>query len=92
MVTSDIKAKKPLFQNKLDVGCFLLQRLFKSKNVPDLVLAAVILALLLVGAVMVYSSSYVWAEYKYADQFFYLKRQLLFCGVGVIGMLFIMIR
>src|SRR5699024_3200639 len=39
---------------------------------------------------MVYSSSYVWSEYKYADQFFYLKRQLLFCGVGVIGMFFFM--
>nr|WP_245745256.1 stage V sporulation protein E [Lentibacillus persicus] len=66
----------------------MLQRLFKSKNIPDLVLAAVILSLLVVGAVMVYSSSYVWAEYKYGDQFFYLKRQLLFCGVGLIGMLF----
>lgn len=39
---------------------------------------------------MVYSSSYVWAEYKYADSFYYVKRQLLFCGVGVIAMFFIM--
>ncbi|WP_257720698.1 stage V sporulation protein E [Lentibacillus amyloliquefaciens] len=68
----------------------MLRSLFKTKNVPDLVLAAVILSLLLVGAVMVYSSSYVWAEYKYADQYFFLKRQLLFLGVGVLGMLFFM--
>ncbi len=39
---------------------------------------------------MVYSSSYVWAEYKYADSFFYVKRQLLFCGVGLVAMFFIM--
>lgn len=39
---------------------------------------------------MVYSSSFVWAEYKYADSFFYVKRQLLFCGVGLVAMFFIM--
>lgn len=39
---------------------------------------------------MVYSSSYVMAEYKYADTFFYVKRQLLFCGIGVAAMFFIM--
>lgn len=40
---------------------------------------------------MVYSSSNIWAEYKYADSFFFVKRQLLFAGVGVIAMLVIML-
>lgn len=39
---------------------------------------------------MVYSSSYVWAEYKYADSLYFLKRQLLFASVGVAGMIFFM--
>ncbi len=39
---------------------------------------------------MVYSSSYIWAEYKYADSLYFLKRQLLFAGVGVAGMIFFM--
>lgn len=39
---------------------------------------------------MVFSSSYVWADYKFDDKFFYLKRQLLFVGVGIIAMFFFM--
>src|SRR5699024_1112900 len=35
------------------------------------------------------SSSYAWAEYKYDDAFFYVKRQLLFASLGIIGMIFI---
>ncbi|WP_156290553.1 stage V sporulation protein E [Oceanobacillus salinisoli] len=50
----------------------------------------IIIVLLIVGVVMVYSSSYVWSEYKFGDRFFYLKRQLLFAGVGVIAMFFFM--
>ncbi|MFB4167589.1 stage V sporulation protein E [Virgibacillus sp. JSM 102003] len=68
----------------------MFRKIFKNQNAPDYTLLAVILSLLLIGIVMVYSSSYVWAEYKYADSFFYVKRQLLFCGVGVIAMFFIM--
>src|SRR5690625_2961411 len=39
---------------------------------------------------MVYSSSNVWAEYKYGDQFFFLKRQLFFASLGTVAMIVIM--
>ena len=39
---------------------------------------------------MVYSASAIWAEYKFDDSFFFAKRQLLFAGVGIIAMFFIM--
>lgn len=39
---------------------------------------------------MVLSSSYIWAEYKFGDHLFFMKRQLLFAGVGVVAMFFIM--
>lgn len=39
----------------------------------DLVLMTAILILLFVGAVMVYSSSSIWAGYQFNDEFFYLK-------------------
>ncbi|MFC2950195.1 stage V sporulation protein E [Virgibacillus sediminis] len=61
-----------------------------GKHVPDYVLLAVIGSLLSVGMVMVYSSSYVWAEYKFGDSLYYVKRQLLFAGAGVAAMFFIM--
>lgn len=35
---------------------------------------------------MVYSSSHIWAAYKFGDPFFYVKRQLLFGGAGLIAM------
>ncbi|WP_412975358.1 stage V sporulation protein E [Ornithinibacillus sp. 179-J 7C1 HS] len=60
------------------------------KDRPDYFLFSVIILLLIIGIVMVYSSSYIWAEYKYADSLYFVKRQLLFAGVGVAGMFFFM--
>ena len=48
------------------------------------------LTLLAVGLIMVYSASAVWADYKFQDTFFFAKRQLLFAGLGVVAMFFIM--
>lgn len=62
----------------------------KTKLKVDYFLLGIILTLLIIGVVMVYSSSYVWAEYKYEDGFFFAKRQLLFAGVGVIAMFIMM--
>lgn len=41
------------------------------------------------GLIMIYSSSYVWAEYKFNDQFKYVKNQGLFLIIGIILMLLI---
>ncbi|MGE6258658.1 stage V sporulation protein E [Heyndrickxia sporothermodurans] len=61
-----------------------------KKSNPDLLLIIVTLTLLTVGLIMVYSASAIWANYKFHDSFFFAKRQLLFAGVGVIAMFFIM--
>ncbi|WP_212925032.1 stage V sporulation protein E [Oceanobacillus sp. J11TS1] len=52
-------------------------------------LFGLIVVLLCIGVLMVYSSSYIWSEYKFNDSFYYLKRQLLFAGIGFIGMVVI---
>src|SRR5699024_11755524 len=57
---------------------------------PDYTLLVVIIVLLIIGTVMVYSSSHIWAEYKYEDAFFFVKRQLLFSTVGIVSMVLIM--
>lgn len=62
----------------------------KTKSTPDLVFLTVTLALLAIGLVMVYSASAVWASYKFDDAFFFAKRQLLFAGVGIVAMFFVM--
>ncbi len=61
-----------------------------KKNVTGFLLVIITLLLLTIGLIMVYSASAVWATYKYDDSFFFAKRQLLFAGIGVIAMFFIM--
>lgn len=61
-----------------------------KKAAPDFILVLTTLSLLAVGMIMVYSSSAVWADYKFDDSFFFAKRQLLFAGLGIVAMFFIM--
>lgn len=53
-------------------------------------LIIITLTLLAVGLIMVYSASAIWANFKFDDSLFFAKRQLLFAGIGVIAMFFIM--
>ncbi|WEG11663.1 stage V sporulation protein E [Pullulanibacillus sp. KACC 23026] len=62
----------------------------KVRTAPDFLLIAVTLTLLAVGLIMVYSASAVWASYKFDDAFYFAKRQLLFAGIGVAAMFFVM--
>ena len=57
----------------------------KNKSVELTLLISVIL-ISLFGIIMIYSSSYVWAEYKYNDPYKYLKNQGLFFIIGIILM------
>ena len=51
-----------------------------KKNDKKLLLAVIILSLF--GLLMIYSSSSIWAQYKYGDAFKYLKSQAVFLLVG----------
>jgi len=61
-----------------------------KKSNPDFILIVVTLMLLSIGLIMVYSASAIWAAYKFDDSFFFVKRQMLFAGIGVFAMFFIM--
>jgi len=58
-----------------------------KKRQVDLILLIAVIAISLFGVVMIYSASYVWAEYKFNDPFKYLKHQGLFMIVGIILMI-----
>lgn len=49
----------------------------------DIYLFFAVLILIGVGLIMIYSSSYIWAEYKFNDPFKYVKNQGLFAIVGI---------
>ncbi len=60
-----------------------------KKNSLDILLLIGIIAISIFGVIMVYSSSYVWAEYKFNDPFKFFKNQLIFLIIGIILMLII---
>ncbi len=53
----------------------------KTKRITIITIIIVIF-----GLINVYSSSHVWALYKYNDSLFFIKRQFLFACVGLIAM------
>ena len=57
----------------------------KTNNI--LLVSIVIISLF--GLLMIYSASYVWADYKFGDSFKFLKTQGIFLAVGYILMIII---
>ena len=58
----------------------------KTRHAPDIWLLIPILSLLVIGMVMVYSAGSVLGFRNYGDSFYFVKRQLLFAGLGLIAM------
>ncbi|THF75593.1 stage V sporulation protein E [Cohnella fermenti] len=58
----------------------------KSRTTPDIWMIVATLGILAIGVVMVYSASAVAAFHDYGDKFYYVKRQLIFAGIGVASM------
>ncbi|QVK17060.1 putative lipid II flippase FtsW [Mycoplasmatota bacterium] len=58
----------------------------KQENQMNILLFVTTLLLTLIGVVMVYSASQIWAEYKFNDKAYYLWRQLIFASIGILGM------
>ncbi len=53
----------------------------------DIFLFIAIVVLSIFGLMMIYSASSIWAEYKFQDSFYYMKRQLIFIIIGIILMI-----
>ena len=59
----------------------------KRKTEWMLIISVVLLSIF--GILMIYSSSYIWSEYKYGDSLKYVKNQGLFLVVGLVLMMVI---
>ena len=57
------------------------------KKKYDRILFLSVIVLMIFGVIMIYSASSIWANYKFNDSFYYVKRQLFFSVIGVILML-----
>ncbi len=60
-----------------------------KKKKPELLLIISVLTISIFGLIMIYSASYIWAEYKYNDAFKFVKNQTIFFIIGVILMIII---
>ncbi|MFC7372079.1 stage V sporulation protein E [Fictibacillus iocasae] len=61
-----------------------------KKSAPDFILISATFLLLSIGILMVYSASADLGQYRFNDAFFFAKRQMLFAGLGIAAMFFIM--
>lgn len=57
---------------------------------PDFILFFSVLSMLAIGVVMVFSSSAVSAQVNFQDSYYFLKRQLIWVSMGLIGMIVLM--
>ena len=78
-------SKKSVEQKKI-TKFFSLSSLMRSPY-PDTGLLLCVAGLLVFGWVMIYSSSALFAENRYQDQFFFLKKQLLWSMIGLMAFL-----
>ena len=60
-----------------------------NKKAVNILLVISVILISIFGIIMIYSASYIWAEYKYNDSFKYVKNQALFFIIGLILMFFI---
>lgn len=59
-----------------------------NKHIDKYLFAAVVLFCIF-GIIMIYSSSYIWADYKFNDAFRYVKLQSIFLIIGIVLMIVI---
>ncbi|MCR5457608.1 MAG: putative lipid II flippase FtsW [Clostridiales bacterium] len=58
----------------------------RTKGGVDRTFLLLIILLLLVGTIMIFSSSYVYSAKKLGDAMYYVKRQTLYVGIGLLAM------
>ena len=58
----------------------------KKNSCLNIIILSIVLLLTFIGLMMVYSSSSIWANFLYSDQYYYFKRQLIFIIVGLMLM------
>ncbi len=55
----------------------------KNRNFIEKGIIISVLALIIIGVIMVFSSSGIYANARFGDEYFFIKRQILFVSIGV---------
>jgi cell division protein FtsW len=62
----------------------------KARSIPDPWIIIPTMLILGIGVIMVYSASAVLSFHDFGDWYYYVKRQLIFAGLGLVAMYFVM--
>ena len=71
--------------NRLNCVTYILNMWGVIIKKDSILLLIGVILISLFGLFMIYSSSHIWAEYKYNDEFKYLKNQLIFFIIGFLN-------
>lgn len=58
----------------------------RIKTSPDRILMVLVLALVCIGSIIVFSASYPYALSQGLDSYYYVRRQVIFVALGLVGM------
>ncbi len=58
----------------------------RIKTSPDRILMVLVLSLVCIGSVIVFSASYPYARSQGLDSYYYVRRQVIFVALGLVGM------
>lgn len=58
----------------------------KVVRLKDKKILGTVLTIMIIGLIMVYSASHIWAAYKFDDSLYFIKRQMIFVILGLICM------
>ena len=61
-----------------------------DRHEPDYGLLAIVVALVVIGLIAVYSSSYALGALQFEDANYFIKRQAVWAAVGLLGLLVVM--
>ena len=62
----------------------------RVRSSVDRIMLVLIVILICFGSVMVFSASYADAQARYGDSYYFIKRQIIFVGLGLLGMTLVM--
>lgn len=65
------------------------QRVVRVRGSMDRIFLALVIVLVCLGSIMVFSASYPYAESKYGDSMYFIRRQLIFAAAGLVAMFLI---
>ena len=85
-VSAQTRGAKPVARRRVSAGLIKPEDIIRIRGGVDRPMLLIIILLVCFGSVMVFSASFAYALQTYGDSYYFIKKQLEFIAVGVVGM------